>query len=77
VSWYKDAGIKLDALMEQHDIELDSEARDKLITTIDYAIEKMDEKVDSHLMYCRHMLRLAMILWLPVKSASHLRLAAE
>ena len=37
VSWYKDAGIKLDALMVKHDIELDSVARDKLIATIEYA----------------------------------------
>lgn len=50
VSWYNDPEIKLDALMAQHGIHLDAEARTKLVTTIEYAVEKMDEKVDTHLM---------------------------
>jgi hypothetical protein len=50
ISWYKSAGIKLDSLMTERGIELDTAAREKLVTTIEYAVEQMDEKVDSHLM---------------------------
>jgi hypothetical protein len=58
-----------------------SEARDKLITTIECAIEKVDEKVGSHLMETHAEVSddfiATCLVWLPVKSASHLRLAAE
>lgn len=50
VSWFNDPGIRLDALMDEKGIVLDSEARAKLVTAIEYTIEKMDDKVDTHLM---------------------------
>jgi len=36
--------------MAQHGIDLDDEAKGKLKTAIEYSVEKMDEKVNSHLM---------------------------
>jgi hypothetical protein len=50
VSWFNDPDIRLAALMDEKGIVLDSEARAKLVTAIEYTIEKMDDKVDSHLM---------------------------
>jgi hypothetical protein len=50
LAWFNDPEVKLAALMEQHNINLDVEARAKLETAIVFTLEKMDEKVDSHLM---------------------------
>jgi len=50
VAWFNDPGVRLSALMSAHGIVLDAEAAEKLETAIVYALEKMDEKVNSHLM---------------------------
>lgn len=50
VAWFNDPGVKLAALVSRHGIALDAEATSKLETAIVYAIEKMDDKINSHLM---------------------------
>jgi hypothetical protein len=50
VPWFNDPEVKRDELKSKHDIDLDAEAKEKLTTAITYAVEKMDEKVNAHLM---------------------------
>jgi len=50
IAWFNDPDVKLAALVATLGIDLDADAKAKLETAIVYALEKMDEKVNSHLM---------------------------
>ena len=50
MAWFNDPDVQLTALISRHSIALDAEAKLKLETAFFYAIEMMDDKINSHLM---------------------------